>query len=292
MSETELKAQVALQEAILEVYEAVGYVQKQRASGLNYTIATEADFIAVLRPAMVKAGLTIHCESYNIAKDETFTTKSGGTSRRIVVEAKFVVTHKGGGIRRVSSIGEANDSGDKASPKAQTIAQKYALRQLFLIETGDDPDVVPAEKHEAAPREQQNSNRQPQQTQQNTANAAPKTVGLIDKILDSIKASTSLAGLDAIREKYQKDRDVDTLPNYAAAILKLEGNYFIRRMNISKTQTELDACRLSYVSITNKDESKYFVDATLKYLETTYYACKEKIAKATEQSNTEDEYPG
>ena len=36
--------------------------------------------------------------------------------------------------------GEGNDSLDKASYKAATGALKYAIRQAFLIETGDDPD--------------------------------------------------------------------------------------------------------------------------------------------------------
>jgi len=33
------------------------------------------------------------------------------------------------------------DGGDKSVPKSLTIALKYALRQAFLMETGDDPDV-------------------------------------------------------------------------------------------------------------------------------------------------------
>lgn len=41
---------------------------------------------------------------------------------------------------QVMSYGDGLDSGDKASGKAMTYADKYALMKAYKIETGDDPD--------------------------------------------------------------------------------------------------------------------------------------------------------
>ena len=60
---------------------------------------------------------------------------------RCLLSASFTLTHTTSDTSiRVAAIGEGMDSGDKGFPKAQTNALKYALRQSFLIETGDDPD--------------------------------------------------------------------------------------------------------------------------------------------------------
>jgi hypothetical protein len=46
----------------------------------------------------------------------------------------------------IQTTGEGADSGDKSSNKAMTGGYKYALRQVFCIETGDDPDKYPSEE--------------------------------------------------------------------------------------------------------------------------------------------------
>ena len=50
----------------------------------------------------------------------------------------------------VTAPGEGADSGDKSGNKANTCAYKYALRQTFVIETGDDPDEEASEKSQRA----------------------------------------------------------------------------------------------------------------------------------------------
>ena len=53
----------------------------------------------------------------------------------------------------VKVLGDGADTGDKASYKAMTGAMKYALRQTFVIETGDDPDDTPSDVQERAPKD-------------------------------------------------------------------------------------------------------------------------------------------
>lgn len=145
-------------EAIKAVYNEVGYVQK---TGVNqaqkYKYAGEADLIAALRPVMLEHGITVipagvHLLSYGGYR---LTDANGNQKKtnRIVGVYKFDFTHESGTSVSVEVVGEGVDTGDKASYKAATGALKYALRQTFLIETGDEPEAhdVPEAKGVANP---------------------------------------------------------------------------------------------------------------------------------------------
>ena len=58
-------------------------------------------------------------------------------------------------------IGEGMDSGDKASNKAMSVAQKYLLLQAFLIPTEEQKDPE-NESHELQPQQQRQPQQQPQ----------------------------------------------------------------------------------------------------------------------------------
>jgi hypothetical protein len=63
-------------------------------------------------------------------------TKNGGTVFYVTVDAEFdFVSAKDGSKHTVKTIGEAMDSGDKATNKAMSIALKYAAFQAFFIPT-------------------------------------------------------------------------------------------------------------------------------------------------------------
>lgn len=131
-----------INEAIVNVYKEVGYVQKDGKiafGNTKYNFAGEAAFIRAIRPAMVDNNLFMSPSKYEI-----LSTVNG----LVTVYAEFTLTHKDGETIVVTSIGQGKDSGDKAIPKALTGALKYALRQLFLIETGDDPDNLASEAHD------------------------------------------------------------------------------------------------------------------------------------------------
>ena len=131
--------------AILEVMSQVGYVQKQRTPGLNYSYAGEAALIEAIRPAMIEAGITMHVSNIQHASSNEYTTKNGSVMHSLAIICQVTFTH---GASQTSvttfSFGEGADSGDKGAYKAQTGAYKYALRQTFCIETGDDPDKTPS----------------------------------------------------------------------------------------------------------------------------------------------------
>jgi len=126
--------------AKLAVMEEVGYCLKTASQGLNYTYASEAELIAALRPAMIKHGIVVAPVDANIVEVSRYETKRGTTMfvTRLIVTYRF--SHDSGDHQDVVVVGEGGDAGDKGSPKAMTCAYKYALRQGFMIETGDDPD--------------------------------------------------------------------------------------------------------------------------------------------------------
>ena len=133
-------------EAINAIMQEVGYVQKQKGANLNYTFASETALIQALRPVMIKHGVVAHVLLHNNLTREEYATKSGTRMTNSVIEGVVRFAHTDGSYIDVSASGEGSDSGDKSVNKAQTGLLKYALRQTFLIETGDDPDKDPSEE--------------------------------------------------------------------------------------------------------------------------------------------------
>lgn len=129
-----------IHEALLMVYEQVGYVEKtgKMDYGSKYSYASESDLIHALRPAIVKAGVLVY--PLNI---ETLDQSDG--KGKVKYTFRFQHAHSDTYID-VPAIGEGVDKGDKASYKAATGAMKYALRQTFVMETGDDPDETSSEE--------------------------------------------------------------------------------------------------------------------------------------------------
>ncbi len=126
--------------ALHEIMSKVGYVQKTGKNAFHgYKYAGEADLLAVLRPAMVEAGLLLIPSLVEHGKIDEHGNKD------VVLE--YTLVHRDGDIwpDKIRAIGTGNDRnkngvGDKGTYKALTGANKYLLFKLFQIETGDDPE--------------------------------------------------------------------------------------------------------------------------------------------------------
>jgi len=151
IEETEQKPAAAdIYEALLAVYKTIGYVQKGgQNKAQNYRYAGETDLIAALRPVMVENDIIFwpsgveRSHEVQVAttnQSEAFTKSTFNT--KIIATLQYTFRHVPSNTEiKVQVIGEGVDSGDKASYKAMTGALKYALRQTFLIETGDEPEA-------------------------------------------------------------------------------------------------------------------------------------------------------
>ena len=138
-----------INEAINWIMSNVGYVQKKTAENLTYTFAGEAALIAAVRPWMVLAGVVMTIDGVMNKTREQYETKSGTPMNNTTIDIAVRFTHAPSGTHTiVMASGEGSDSGDKATSKALTGAYKYAIRQTFCLETGDDPDEHSSEKME------------------------------------------------------------------------------------------------------------------------------------------------
>lgn len=166
--------------ALHEVMQKCSYVQKNGHNKFhNYRYAGEADLLAVLRPAMVEAGLLLIPSITQATGPDEY----GNTTVRI----EYTLAHKGGDIwpEKVVAMGCGNDKnskggiGDKGLYKAITGANKYALFKLFQIETGDEPEADERD-HEPPTRTQAAANRSPSKSEpaQPPANNAAKVITL------------------------------------------------------------------------------------------------------------------
>lgn len=138
-----------IDQAIALVYATVDFVKKERAAGLGYSFAGEAAIIDVVRPAMVENGIVMRVLEVLEFETDTYTTSKGAVMNRTLLKARIRFTHAPSGTHvDCEALGEGADSGDKSANKAMTGAYKYAIRQTFMIETGDDPDRDSSDEQE------------------------------------------------------------------------------------------------------------------------------------------------
>lgn len=85
-------------------------------------------------------------------KREERQTKQGGVLNYTILTVDFkIVCAEDGSHDTIRMVGEAMDSVDKSSNKAQSAALKYAAMQVFMIPTEGDNDAD-ATTHEVAPQ--------------------------------------------------------------------------------------------------------------------------------------------
>lgn len=117
----------------------VGKDGEMKGGAFSYQYATEAAFISALRPLFIKHKLIIMPIdlSTNFDKVEVKDRYTYLTNIQVIYR---IIDVDSGEYIDIKMAGAGNDSGDKAIYKALTGSFKYALRETFLIGTGDDPE--------------------------------------------------------------------------------------------------------------------------------------------------------
>lgn len=139
-------------EAISNVMAEIGAIGKEKKNlqqGFMYRGID--DVMNALQPALVKHKVFIAPEVLHELREER-TTQKGGAMFSVRLEIAFKFYTVDGSFIETKVIGEAMDSGDKATNKAMSIGYKYVCFQVFCIPTEEmvDPD---AECHEPAPKD-------------------------------------------------------------------------------------------------------------------------------------------
>lgn len=114
------------------VMDEVSYIQKERKTGMNYTIVSHDAVTAKVRPALLKHGIVYHpvrCEHTH-----------NGNRAECAMTVRFVNVDAPTDFFDVPTFGYGIDPQDKGPGKAMSYAVKYALLKALGLETGDDPD--------------------------------------------------------------------------------------------------------------------------------------------------------
>ena len=127
---------------------AIGKNKQNQTQGFRYRGID--DVMNELHGILAKCGIFIVPSVLEEVRTQG-TTSRGGVMFYTRLKIKFTFYAKDGSSIESVVIGEAMDTGDKASNKALSIGLKYALLQVFCIPTEDDkdpdnvsPDFVPA----------------------------------------------------------------------------------------------------------------------------------------------------
>ena len=125
---------------LAEVMQGVTRVPKTgKNTFFNYEYVTESDLTEALRPKLAAAGIMLIPNVVKTTRIET-TNAKGNRSFITDVEVNWIISDGGDVSITVMVPGCSEDSGDKGLYKAITGSEKYLLKNLFLISTGDDPE--------------------------------------------------------------------------------------------------------------------------------------------------------
>lgn len=126
--------------AVMDDVRAVG--KNDRNNQQNFNFRGIDAVVNALSPVMRKHGLTVRPSNVLSIEHIPFTAKSGGAgvSCRVVIEYTFTDI-KGDSCTSIVAA-EANDYGDKSTPKAMSVAFRTCLLQAFALPTTEtDPDA-------------------------------------------------------------------------------------------------------------------------------------------------------
>lgn len=144
--------------AIIDAMGQVSAIAKgKRNSTQGFSYRGIDDVMNELHPILAKCGIFI-VPTVLDEQRSTGTTSKGGNMFYTRQKIQFKFYAKDGSNIEAVVIGEAMDSGDKASNKALSVGLKYALLQVFCIPTeeekdtdAENPDYVPQNQKQSAP---------------------------------------------------------------------------------------------------------------------------------------------
>ena len=130
-------------ESIINVMDEIGAVgkNKKNTQGAGFMYRGIDDVMNALQPALIKHKVFIVPTVLSEERSERSSSKGGLLLyTRLTIRFDFIAIY--GSSISATVIGEAMDSGDKATNKAMSIAFKYACFQVFCIPTEEmqDPD--------------------------------------------------------------------------------------------------------------------------------------------------------
>ena len=121
----------------------------------SYKAVGELDILNAVKPVETKYGVYSYPVHREIIDTAVLESESNGYTRkqlfmRVQTVYRFVNVDKPDESIDITSYGDGLDAGDKATGKAMTYCDKYALMKAYKISTGDDPDQNASEELKTA----------------------------------------------------------------------------------------------------------------------------------------------
>ena len=123
--------------SVMQEINAIGKDRRNQTQNFQYRGID--DVMNELHSVLAKCGVFVVPQVLGEART-TGKTKSGGDMFYTRLKIKFTFYAEDGSFIESVVIGEAMDTGDKASNKALSVGLKYALLQVFCIPTEDEKD--------------------------------------------------------------------------------------------------------------------------------------------------------
>ncbi len=198
----------AIFRAISGVIADVGIVAKDKVNkqqGFKYRSVD--DVFNALHPALAKNKVFIVPEILEQTREIVGETRNGAKMTLVICKIRFTFFAEDGSNVTAIIIGEALDTGDKATNKAMAIAYKYACFQVFCIPTEDmiDPDSErPELEHPEANQKAESKGKSSQPKapkEQKPAAQPPKEQAMVDEAKAELIDAAKINTLTALIEK-------------------------------------------------------------------------------------------
>jgi ERF superfamily protein len=136
--------------AVMEDVQKISKDQAVTSGPARFNFRGVDDVMQAVGPALRKHGVIFAPSRVVSVEHERYETAKGSPMDGVTVIVEYTITGPAGDVMTAASAGQAADSGDKAVPKAMSVAYRTVLLQALCIPTGDpDPD---SQVHERAPR--------------------------------------------------------------------------------------------------------------------------------------------
>lgn len=150
-----------IQQALSAVMGAVQSVSKDsRNTSQNFNFRGIDAVMNAVGPALREHGVVVVPVAV-VGESENYTTSKGTAMRNVTLTVTYRFYGPAGDYIEAAARGEASDSGDKATPKAHSVAFRTLLLQALCIPTDEpDPDASSHERGVVEERRQETAGRE------------------------------------------------------------------------------------------------------------------------------------
>lgn len=213
--------EMSLAQKLNKAIESIGPVKKDGSNNFqNYRFQSEAAIKAAVKKVLALNGFDI-IPSYEIIGQRDVQGRKGTINHIVDVMGTFLITD---GRLEQNIIGKmpgtGMDTGDKATAKACTSAQKYFYKQLFNIsDHEEDPDAtnsdIGAQYQQNVAKQRRTNNQRQGSQQQQSPQEVEKRLGDALKLLAQMQNTTPTEVKAALIKEYKNEQAYRENPDLA-----------------------------------------------------------------------------